>query len=37
MQWRMMVVGIVFLLKTYKEVENSLLFSIFVVKIRNDD
>lgn len=32
-----MVVGIVFLLKTYKEVENSLLFSIFVVKIRNDD
>ncbi len=32
-----MVVGIVFLLKTYKVVGNSLLFSIFVVKIRNDD
>lgn len=32
-----MVVGIVFLLKTYKVVENSSLFSIFVVKIRNDD
>ena len=32
-----MVVGIVFLLITYKVVENSLLFSIFVVKIRNDD
>lgn len=32
-----MVVGIDFLLKTYKVVENSLLFSIFVVKIRNDD
>ena len=26
-----------FLLKTYKEEGNSLLFSIFVVKIRNDD
>ena len=32
-----MVVGIVFLLKTYKVVGNSLLFSIFVVKIRNND
>ena len=32
-----MVVGIDFLLKTYKMVGNSLLFSIFVVKIRNDD
>ena len=32
-----MVVGIVFLLKTYKVMGNSLLFSIFVVKIRNND
>lgn len=29
--------GYCFLLKTYKVVGNSLLFSIFVVKIRNDD
>lgn len=29
--------GYCFLLKTYKVVGNSLLFSIFVVKIRNND